>query len=212
MRDTNSYVSKPKSAGQKAVQATAAAKAANNYKQGISSGKPANTWGAAPASNPSRPSGPASPNYGGKGNTAKIYAQQMSGDAPLGYTPGGFDDPSIDWQAIYNTFIAPQQTSTAEPAVSSAPTSYTPPAPPAPAPPPAIFQSPSSYSPPAVTQTPEVVATSVGGNGPEGVNYDALGTGMTGGMYDRRRNQRSPRSDMSVTPEMLRRAAQSRLG
>lgn len=199
--------------GYEAAAAQSAAKAANNYKQGITNGTPANTYGAAPKISSTAKSGPASPNYGGTNNTRSTYDAQMSGEAPLGYTPGSADDPAVRayWQQVFDAGNA----ASTGPANWEAPATYTP-EPVAPPVAPAVYETPAQYTPPARNELPAAIsgASSSVANAPTGQSFTALGSGLMGpaGMFDRMRNQRSPKSGISVTPELLRRAAQTRLG
>jgi hypothetical protein len=79
---------------------------------------------------------------------------------------------------------------------------------------PSVMQAPSTFTTPAQNQAPTAVTeTAVGAAGaPVGQSFQSLGRGGTFGMFDRMRNQRSPRSGLSVTPEMLRATAAARLG
>lgn len=199
--------------GQQAIQAMSAARAANNYKQGMFNGTPANTWGAAPGRGSApKASGPISPNYGGTNNTRPIYEAQVSGAAPIGYTPGSFNDPSIDWNAIASIFgpQARQEGSNTDwngGGTVERPSVMAPPTPP-------VFETPAVYtSPPAAVEAPGIVATTQGNSLPNVQSFDTVGRGIgTFGMFDRMRNARNPRQGISVTPEMLRRAAQARMG
>lgn len=77
-----------------------------------------------------------------------------------------------------------------------------------------VIQAPSSVVTPPQIQAPTAVTnTAVSAPGaPTGEQFTSVGAGGTFGMFDRMRNQRSPRSGLSVTPEMLRAAAAARLG
>lgn len=199
-----------------AISSFTQARAANNYKQGMSSGKPANTYGAAPVR---RSSGRISPNYGGTGNTKKTYKAQTSGKAPIGYTPGGFDDPNVDWGKIYEIFVKP--TLASNKARPSAPKTSTStgsdgmqsgsPAP-ATAPKPVTTGTAQANKPSTTTTAKPAVTGTVKGNPAQAVkSFTKTGNRGTFGQFKRLRNQRSPRSGLSVTPEMLRRQAQARL-
>ena len=82
------------------------------------------------------------------------------------------------------------------------------------APPPAVVQSPSTFETPAQVQQPSAITgEAVGAAGaPTGTSFTSLGNGGTFGMFDRMRNQRQPKTGLSVTPEMLRAAAAARMG
>jgi hypothetical protein len=79
---------------------------------------------------------------------------------------------------------------------------------------PAAIQAPSTFTTPVQNEAPSAVTnTAVGSVGaPTGQTFQSMGRGGTFGMFDRMRNQRSPRSGLSVTPEMLRATAAARLG
>lgn len=77
-----------------------------------------------------------------------------------------------------------------------------------------IFVPPEAVTaPPAVVQPPAVVAEAAPSetNVP-GESFTTVGAPGSFGAYERRRATRGPRSGLSVTPEMLRRAASQRLG
>lgn len=82
------------------------------------------------------------------------------------------------------------------------------------APTPSVFVPPESVTAaPAVMQPPAVVAEAP----PSAVNvpgesFTTVGSPGSFGEYERRRTSRGPRTGMSVTPEMIRRAAANRLG
>jgi len=82
------------------------------------------------------------------------------------------------------------------------------------APVPAAFVPPESITAaPAVAQAPAVVAEAP----PSAINvpgqsFTSVGTPGTFGQMDRLRQSRGPTTGLSVTPEMIRRAAASRLG
>lgn len=80
-----------------------------------------------------------------------------------------------------------------------------------PAPPPPVVVPPTSYTAPPSVQPPTAVEANAGAGERSGTTFLSQGGG-TFGMFDRLRNQRSPRSGLSVTPEMLRAAAAARLG
>lgn len=80
--------------------------------------------------------------------------------------------------------------------------------------PPAVFVPPEAITaPPAVTQPPAVVAEAAPSevNVP-GESFTTVGTPGSFGTYERQRFSRGPRTGLSVTPEMIRRAAAARLG
>lgn len=80
--------------------------------------------------------------------------------------------------------------------------------------PPAVFVPPEAVTaPPAVVQPPAVVAEAAPSetNVP-GESFTSSGTPGTFGAYQRQRLSRGPRTGLSVTPEMIRRAAAARLG
>lgn len=134
-------------------------------------------------------------------------------DAPqLGYTPGGFDDPTIDWQAIYDTFVAPTLNQGEgggggySSGGGSSPDVVTPVAP-------AVFQPPAVVTAQSVQPPQAISATaSSAADAPTGAKFETFGTPSTFGGFERRRNARGPRNTGSMTPEMLRRAAAARLG
>lgn len=74
--------------------------------------------------------------------------------------------------------------------------------------------APATYTaPPAVQEAPAVMAAA----NPSGVNvagqsFTSVGNPSTFGGYERRRLARGPRTGLSVTPEMIRRAATQRIG
>lgn len=136
-------------------------------------------------------------------------------NAQYGYTPGGFDDPTIDWQAIYDIFVAPQNM-----AASASPDfggggmgsigNSTPEiiAPPTPAP---VFQAPEVVTAPQFQQPQVISRTTEAQSGPQVQNFETFGSPSTFGGYERLRNARGPLKGASMTPEMLRRAAGARL-
>ena len=80
--------------------------------------------------------------------------------------------------------------------------------------PPAVFVPPEAITaPPAVTQPPAVVAEAPPSevNVP-GESFTTVGSPGSFGAYERRRTARGPSTGLSVTPEMIRRAASQRLG
>lgn len=89
-----------------------------------------------------------------------------------------------------------------------------PPAPPSPPPVTPVFESPVTYTAPPVYEPPKGVTTGAEGaaGAPSGQTFNAFGGGLTAGMFDRLRKQRTPRAGLSVTPEMLQAAARARLG
>lgn len=90
--------------------------------------------------------------------------------------------------------------------------SYSSPSAPA-APAPAVYQAPSSVNPAPVNQGPSAItSTGIGTVGaPTGETFQSIGSRPgTFGQFDRLRNQRSPRTGLSITPEMLRRFAATR--
>jgi len=133
-----------------------------------------------------------------------------------GYTPGGFDDPTIDWQAIYDIFVAPQGgggnagfsgggsgslSGGGQPqAIMEAPQ--------------AIIEAPQAYTAQAAPQ-PVGIASSASSvaDAPTGQSFQTFSSAPgTFGEFQRLRNKRGPTGGASQTPEMLRRAAASRLG
>lgn len=89
--------------------------------------------------------------------------------------------------------------------------SYTPPSQVAAAPPP-VIEAPSAITTPQVQPPTSITGTGTGVVGaPTGLTFQSTGNTGTFGSFDRMRNQRSPRSGLSVTPELLRRQAQARL-
>lgn len=80
--------------------------------------------------------------------------------------------------------------------------------------PPAVYAPPAQMTaPPAVVQPPAVFADA----NPSAVNtagesFTSVGNPSTFGSYERRRQARGPKGGLSVTPEMIRRAAAQRLG
>jgi hypothetical protein len=136
--------------------------------------------------------------------------------APMGYDPGSFNDPTIDWNAIYEIFIAgPQREAAAASGGGggapsggggSMPAQVAPPTP-------MVMESPASIMAPSIQQPAAVnsAASSIA-NAPEGQKFQTFGSPSTFGGFERMRNQRGPRNNASMTPEMLRRAAASRLG
>jgi hypothetical protein len=138
--------------------------------------------------------------------------------APMGYDPGSFNDPTIDWQSIYDTFIGSQQqqpsmiapsspgrvtgsgrTSAESVGLAAAPSLFVPPE--------------SITAPPATVQPPAVVANATPSevNVP-GESFTSIGGPGSFGSFERKRAVRGPRTGLSVTPEMIRRAAAQRLG
>ena len=79
---------------------------------------------------------------------------------------------------------------------------------------PAAFAAPATYTaPPAMVEPPGAIAAAGAGAGNvEGASFTSIGTPGSFGEYERRRQARGPRTGMSVTPEMIRRAASQRLG
>lgn len=85
-------------------------------------------------------------------------------------------------------------------------------APPQPPPPPPVFETAASIAPPVQLEAPQaIVNTAAGDPSQVAQQFNRLGIGGTFGDFERMRNARSPRSNLSVTPEMLRSLAQSRL-
>jgi len=82
------------------------------------------------------------------------------------------------------------------------------------APVPAAFVPPESVTAaPAVVQPPAVVANATPSeNNVPGESFTTVGSPGTFGQLERRRASRGPKSGLSVTPEMIRRAAATRLG
>jgi hypothetical protein len=83
-----------------------------------------------------------------------------------------------------------------------------------PAPVAAIADSPAVFNaPPAAMEPPAVIAdANAGANNVAGESFTSLGNNMTAGEYLRQRGSRGPKTGLSVTPEMIRRAAGNRLG
>lgn len=77
-----------------------------------------------------------------------------------------------------------------------------------------VFYSPESISaPPAQVMPPAVIADAgAGASNVAGESFTTVGNPSTFGGYERQRQSRGPRTGMSVTPEMIRRAASQRLG
>lgn len=77
-----------------------------------------------------------------------------------------------------------------------------------------VYESPVSYTAPSIIEPPKGVTTGAEGavGAPSGETFNALGGSNTFGMFERMRNQRTPKTGLSVTPEMLRAAARARLG
>ena len=68
-------------------------------------------------------------------------------------------------------------------------------------------------APPAAVQPPAVIADAgAGASNTAGESFSSIGTPGTFGEYQRRRQSRGPRTGMSITPEMIKRAASQRLG
>ena len=80
---------------------------------------------------------------------------------------------------------------------------------------PAAYQAPAVYSAPAATVQPPAIVNPAGpgaGN-VAGQSFETVGQGEgTYGQEQRRRQARGPMTGLSMTPEMLRRAAGQRLG
>lgn len=77
-----------------------------------------------------------------------------------------------------------------------------------------VIQAPSTVTTPPQVQPPSAITASAQGavGAPTGQTFNSVGQGGTFGQFDRMRNQRQPRSGLSVTPEMLRAAARARQG
>ncbi|MET0785596.1 MAG: hypothetical protein ABWY25_02695 [Paenisporosarcina sp.] len=68
-------------------------------------------------------------------------------------------------------------------------------------------------APPAAVQPPAVIANAgAGASNTAGESFSSIGNPSTFGEYQRRRQSRGPRTGMSITPEMIKRAASQRLG
>ena len=83
------------------------------------------------------------------------------------------------------------------------------------APVPSMFASPAAVSAPtAMVQPPAIVnPAGAGANNVAGESFETIGQGQgTYGQEQRRRQARGPMTGLSITPEMLRRAAGQRLG
>lgn len=74
-----------------------------------------------------------------------------------------------------------------------------------------VVQPPTEYTAPPAAQAPSPVSAQAPAAAVSGKTFTSAGRGSFGA-FDRLRNQRSPRSGLSVTPEMLRAAAQARMG
>lgn len=123
-------------------------------------------------------------------------------------------------QAVVNATVAsnPQAYGSPAPAPAPAPLVNSAPAQSAPAPPPpapSVFEAAAAANPPpAVVQPPSVATgTNAGTGNVAGEAFNTIGKGTgTFGQELRRRQARGPLTGLSMTPEMLRRAAAQRIG
>lgn len=166
------------------------------------------------------------PGYNAPSSKAAVTAsKQVANPAPslqAIMAQSGSTDPSdpYNWRGIAAALSAQQSAAPSAPSAPSysAPSSYTPNVSGAAASPtPAItptFETPASYVAPAVMEPPKgVTETAQGAAGaPVGQTFDAYGGGLTAGLFERMRNKRTPRTGLSVTPEMLMAEARKRLG
>jgi hypothetical protein len=151
--------------------------------------------------------GNATPAAGSTGST--IYRPNPVGN----YTPGGYNDPSIDWAAIIRAF-GPQPAPYDTPDPNGPPPNYNAPAEAAPAVAPQIEAPQQVTAPPAVAPAPapDISAGRSGGAVDEGPAITKFGNAGTFGQMQRLRQARGPISGVSMTPELLRRAASRRIG
>lgn len=231
--------SKPKTVFQPTFKARAPvnymAPSTNNYaRKGNAWSKFSNPYNAKPKSksvpNYMEPSGNRySPKP--KGNTnAWSKFNNPYGVKPAPSVKGTLADKSIDWKSIHNVFdlglnpdgsprvkapvkLAPRAAKVAPKSAPRVVVRATTPVVKAPAPivtPPKVATAAPkpAVKPPAKPPT----KTATGPKSNVGTSKTAGGRKSTYGQFKRQRNARGPRSGLSVTPEMLRRAAAQRLG
>lgn len=210
--------SAPPARPQNAQQAIAAQAAAKRQAAANAGGKPSGNYGAGNA----RPTPQARAFHNTAAQTAAARGTQssaVSDDIFAIMAQSGSQDPSdpYNWRGIAAALAAQ------EPASRSSDMGYVPP-PQTPniagagaAPTPAItpvYETPVSYVAPSVAAPARGVTAEASGavGAPSGESFNAFGGGLTAGLFERMRNQRSPRTGLSVTPEMLMAQARKRLG
>lgn len=137
------------------------------------------------------------------------------------YAPGSFQDPGIDWNAIRAIFGGGDSGGGSGPSSggysassggysgggdSGGLASYSPPVAP-------VAEAPATYTAPSY-QAPLSISAEAGqaAGAPTGASFQTFGGNPgTFGQFERLRNARGPRNTGSITPEMLRRAAQARM-
>lgn len=148
-------------------------------------------------------------------NSPSYQTQQAKPAAynELGYIPGSFDDPTIDWNTIYDIFIGGGGGAAGSGSYDTGTSGYSGPAPAQYQAPQQVFQMPEVQTAQSVPQVAPGITSSASGvaDAPTGQQFTNFGGPGTFGEFQRLRNARGPRYNASMTPEMLRRAAASRL-